>query len=153
NVELRIQETSSLLITRLAWLTTLVSTLLDTYFNWWSNFLRGMNEVRSVVRIGIAAMVVNLVIAVTLLSLGGGLLSLPVATLISAFVQRYFVRRRCLVLLKSPPTAHHSDLKELKKMLGVLWPNSWRTGVQLLSGYLTVNVNTTICIKVFTLAA
>jgi O-antigen/teichoic acid export membrane protein len=153
NVELRIQETSSLLITRLAWATTLVSTLLDSYFNWWSNFLRGMNEVRSAARIGIAALVVNLVIAVTLLSLGAGLLSLPVATLISAFVQRYFIRRRCLVLLKSPPPAHHSDLNELKKMLGILWPNSWRTGVQLLSGYLTINANTTICIKVFGLAA
>lgn len=149
NVELGVHETSSVLITRLAWATTLVSSLLDIYFNWWSNFLRGMNDVRTAARIGIAALLVNLVIAVTLLSLGGGLLSLPVATLVSAFVQRFFIRRRCLVLLKSPPPSTRSDLNDLKKILGVLWPNSWRTGVQLMSGYLTIHANTTICLKVF----
>src|ERR1017187_4503867 len=54
-VELRIHETSSLFITRLAWVTTLISTLLDVYSNWWLVFLRGLNQVRGAARIGVAA--------------------------------------------------------------------------------------------------
>jgi len=38
-------------------------------------------------------------------------------------------------------------------MFAILWPNTWRTGVHLLSGYLTVNANTTICTYYFGLAA
>src|SRR6266568_972393 len=45
-VEARVGETSSPLITRLAWIASLASTLLDIYSNWWCIFLRGMNEVR-----------------------------------------------------------------------------------------------------------
>jgi len=95
NVELRIQETSSVLIARLAWGVTLLSTLLEIYFNWWINFLRGMNEVRSAARFGLVGAVIKVVVAAALLLLGGGLLSLPIATLLSALIQRHLARRRC----------------------------------------------------------
>jgi Na+-driven multidrug efflux pump len=34
---------------------------------------------------------------------------------------------------------------EAKKTFAILWPNSWRTGVQMVAGYLTTSGNTQIC--------
>jgi len=149
SVELRINETSSPLITRLAWATTLAATLVDIYSNWWCIFLRGLNEVRAAARIGAMAMAVRCVIAVALLLAGAGLLSLPIAGMASSYIQRYFARRRCLMLLKASPPENKADLK---KTFRILWPNSWRLGVQMMSGYLTINANTNICLHAFGLA-
>lgn len=149
-VELRIHETSSPLITRLAWITTLGSTLFDIYSNWWDVFLRGMNEVRAATRIVVAALTLRFAVSVALLLGGAGLLSIPVATLVSCVLQRQLARRRCLALLKEEPLTTRLNLKENLK---ILWPNSWRTGIHLISSYLTVNANLAICVHAFGLAA
>jgi hypothetical protein len=109
-----------------------------------------LNEVREAARIGVMAMAVKLAISVGLLISGLGLLSIPLATLASSVVQRYLARARCLSLLKGQPPA---DGVSVKEELRILWPNSWRLGVQFLSGYLTINANTAICEHAFGLAA
>ena len=134
------------LITRLAWVATLTSTLLDVYSNWWSTYLRGLNEVRLVTRIGVAALVVKCLVAVALLLGGAGLLSLPLAGLLSNMMQRHFARMHCLRLLPPPPAMNQS---ELKKIFHVLWPNSWRLGAHLVSGSLVAQANLLICADVF----
>ena len=50
-VELGIHETSSVLITRLAWVVTLAGTMFEIYANWWCVYLRSMNEVVAASRI------------------------------------------------------------------------------------------------------
>lgn len=149
-VELRIGETSSPLITRLAWAATLASTLFDIYSNWWAVYLRGLNEVRTAARIGVMALVVKFIISVALLLSGAGLLSIPIASLAGSIIQRHLARARTLALLKGEPPAKGANIKE---NLRILWPNSWRLGVQFMSGYLIVNANTAICLLVFGLAA
>jgi hypothetical protein len=149
-VELRISETSSPLITRLAWAITLASTVFGIYWNWWTTYLLGLNEVRAAARIGVLAMSVKLVMAAALLLSGAGLLSVPIATLFSSALQRGLARWECLARLKGHPPPAGFDVK---KQLRILWPNSWRLGVQFVSGYLTINANTAICLAVFGLAA
>jgi O-antigen/teichoic acid export membrane protein len=149
-VELRIHETSSPLITRLAWAATLISTLYDIYSNWWTVYLRGLNEVRTASCIGVTGLIAKFIFSVVLLLCGAGLLSVPIATLVSCMVQRHLARVRVLSLLKGDPPASNVDLKE---NLRILWPNSWRLGVQFMSGYLTVNANTAICLRAFGLAS
>jgi hypothetical protein len=149
-VELRIGETSSLLITRLAWLATLVSTVYDIYSSWWSVYLRGLNEVRVAARIGVAALMLKFIISVALLLSGTGLLSIPIATLAGSIIQRHLARARTLARLKGEPPAKGVSIKE---NLRILWPNSWRLGVQFMSGYLTVNANVAICVHTFGLDA
>src|SRR5260221_7942731 len=85
-VEMRIQETSSVLLTRLAWLVTLLAALFDIYSNWWVVFLRGTNNVLSAARIDVLAMAVRLVFAATLLLSGVGLLSVPIGSLFGSFI-------------------------------------------------------------------
>jgi O-antigen/teichoic acid export membrane protein len=149
-VELRIGETSSPLITRLAWAVTLASTVFDIYWNWWTTYLTGLNEVRAAARISVLGMSVKLVLAAALLLGGAGLLSIPAATLVSSALQRGLARRLCLVRLQGHPSP---AVIETQKYFRILWPNSWRLGIQFVSGYLTVNANTAICLTAFGLAA
>lgn len=149
-VELGVGETSSVFMTRLAWGITLVATVSDIYWNWWNTYLFGMNEVRSAARIGLLAMLIRLVVAGGLLLGGAGLLSVPIGILVSNFIWRGLARMKCLALLKGQPRPEKIDLKE---NLRILWPNSWRLGVQFMSGYLTINANTAICLAAFGLAA
>lgn len=149
-VELRIHETSSPTITRLAWGITLAATLLDVYSNWWGVYLLGMNKVLAASRISVAVITVRLIIAAALFCVGAGLLSLPIATLFSDWLQRHLARVQCLALLKGHPPP---EKFEIKKNFQILWPNSWRLGAQFLSGYLTINANTAICVYSFGLVA
>lgn len=149
-VEMRIEETSSVLLTRLAWLATLLAALFDIYSNWWVVFLRGTNNVLNAARIDVLAMTVRIVIAASLLLGGGGLLSVPLGSLFGSFIQRYLARRGCLELLSGHPPPKTAEFKQI---LRVLWPNTWRAGMIFVGGYLTVNANTAICLHSFGLTA
>ena len=149
-VELRIHETSSPLITRLAWAATLAGTMFDIYANWWCVYLRSLNEVRAAARISVLVMVVRLAVAAGLLCGGAGLLSLPIAAVLSDGLQRWLARARCLALLKNYPPPGKI---EVKKIFKIIWPNTWRVGILAFSGYLTVNANIAICLGVFGLTA
>ena len=148
-VELRIHESSSVLITRLAWATTLAAALLDIYWSWWNTYLTGMNQVLMAARIGALAMVVRFTLSVVLLLSGAGLLSLPVAGLVASLLERQLARAQCLKLLQGKPSANPQIFRET---LRILWPNTWRLGVQFLSFYLTINANILICQGKFGLA-
>ena len=149
-VELRIHETSSVLITRLAWAVTLLGTMFEIYFNWWCVYLRSMNEVLAAARINVAVFVTRLVLAAGLLWAGAGLLSIPVAGVVSDGLMRWLARSRCLAFLENHPPPIKS---EVTKVIRILWPNTWRFGVLLFSNYLTVNANTAICLGAYGLAA
>jgi O-antigen/teichoic acid export membrane protein len=106
-----------------------------------------MNQVTAGARIGTLAMTIRLILSIILLLAGAGLLSLPIAGAISSFCERQLARARCKGLLGSVQHNHHHY--HLRETWNILWPNSWRIGVQLLSGYLTVNANIQICERVF----
>jgi O-antigen/teichoic acid export membrane protein len=149
-VELRIQETASPTLTRLAWGVTFVSALFDIYAGWWGVYLSNMNQVLAATRIGLLSMSARLVIACGLLLVGGGLLSLPIGSFCGSLLGRALSRRRCLHLLAGHPPPRAVRLTEYLK---ILWPNSWRAGIYFISGYLIVNANTAICLRVLGLAA
>jgi O-antigen/teichoic acid export membrane protein len=149
-VELRIHETPSPNVTRVAWLITLIATVLNVYSSWAPVFLRGMDDVLTSVRITVLASLVRFVLAVGLLLAGAGLMSLPLGDLIGSLIQQVIARRTCLLRLRRQPPPAKADIWQ---SLRTMWPNSWRLGVLSLGGYLTVNANLSICLSVLGLAA
>lgn len=145
----RVKETASLNITWTAWGLTLAGCIWEIYAGWWGAFLTGMNEVRRSARLLFIAQSVKVALAVVLLLCGGGLLALPAATLVGAALQRGLTRRACLRRL---PAAPATDAHAIS-LLHILWPNSWRLGMQFLSGYLSSYFNTFICLGMFGLEA
>jgi hypothetical protein len=109
-------------------------------------FLRGTNQVLQSARIMVLAYGLRLLLACLLLIMGTGLLAVPLAGLVGSFLQRQMARRGCLGLLGlRPPAASETG----GSLLPILWPNSWRVGLQLFSSWLASYANVMICSKVF----
>lgn len=151
-VGLRVHETSEPAISWLAWGLTLAGTMLELHAGWWSIFLRGMNQMVLYGRIHVATHGLRLVLSAGLLLAGAGLVSVPIAILVSGLAQRWVARRYCLRWL-APHPKPSMGRQEVLSTLRILWPNSWRFGLHLLSYYLTVHGNTLVCLAVLGLAA
>ncbi|MCX6922735.1 MAG: hypothetical protein NT154_05905, partial [Verrucomicrobia bacterium] len=149
-VELRIHETPSPNVTRVAWVITLLATVLNVYSSWAPVFLRGMDEVLVSVRITVLASAVRFLVAVGLLLAGAGLMSLPLGDLVGSLLQQVIARLACLRRLRRQPPPNKVAVWQ---NLRTLWPNSWRLGLLSVAGYLTVNGNMAICLSVLGLAA
>ena len=150
-VHSKVGETASPSVTWMAWGITLTSATLDMYTVWWNNVLYYMNQVRESSRICFWSYATRMLLACGLLLGGGGLLSVPLAGIAGSLLNRYFTRRKCLRLLGQAP----AGVEQLSQgsLLHLLWPNSWRLGLQLLSNYLRTNASTAICVSTFGLVA
>jgi O-antigen/teichoic acid export membrane protein len=146
----KVGETSSPQITWLAWGISVAAICAETYFNVWNVFLRSINQVLPATRVSVAAYAARLVLACVLLLSGGGLLSLPLASLASCFVIRSLSRRRCLEALAAVPPPPRVDWRA---HLRTIWPNSWRLGLYFAGAYLSTNANVLLCSSVFGLEA
>lgn len=149
-VELRIHETPSPNLVRVAWVVTLLATALDIYSSWAPVFLNGMDDVLVSLRITTVSSILRFVLAAGFLMAGAGLLSLAIGSLVGSLLQQILARRRCyqkLAVYPAPAQVH------TWKNLQIIWPNSWRQGVHTLSSYFTANANTAICLSLLGLAA
>lgn len=142
NVGLNVLESSSPHLTWIAWGVTLLAATLEIYFGWWSAFLRGMNQVVLPAQLAVMGYALQLILAAGLLLWGYGLLSLPIASLVGTMSQRFLARRHCLKLLGNHALAPQEPGEP--SLLRLLWPNTWRVGLQFLSAYLGTAVPTLI---------
>ncbi len=151
-VGMRVEETASPTHTWIAWAIALFATCVELYSSWWNIYLRSMNFVLLCMRNFVAVYLVKFVLSCVLLLLGGGLLAVPLAGLIAAAFLYILARRQCLNFLNRAPHPPPSP-EAVRNLIRVLWPNTWRVGVQFLSGYFTTNTNAFICLTLFGLAA
>jgi len=150
-VWLKVGETSSPHLTWAAWGVSIVAVAAETYFNFWNTFLRNLNQVLAAVRISMLAYTLRLGMAVALLLSGAGLLSLPIASLVtSVVIIRHFSRRQCLKALAPHPAPKRVDWRGYFR---IIWPNSWRLGLYFAGIYLSTNANGLLCSTVLGLAA
>ncbi|MCS7338070.1 MAG: hypothetical protein NZ739_07525 [Verrucomicrobiae bacterium] len=150
-VQIRSAETTMPTVTWIAWAVTMVGAAWELYAGWWNVYLRSMNKVTLSAQLGTLAYAVKLALACVLLLLGCGLLSVPLAGLVSSLLQRELSRRSCIRFLGQPPGP--VDPASAKRLLRILWPNTWRLGLQFLSSYLGGHANMLVCQAAFGLAA
>ena len=149
---LKIHETSDPSHAWLAWALTLVGAVFEMYSGWWNTYLRGLNKVLLCSRILALAYTIKFILSCGLLLMGVGLLSVPLASLVSSFLQRNLSRRYALRYLNAQPSTAPSRAETLQ-LLRTLWPNSWRVGLHCFSNYLTPHVNMILCLQVLGLSA
>lgn len=137
NVHATVAQTDNPTLTWIAWGVALLSACMDLYLGWWNAFLRGANRVLIAARYSVSGYALQLTTASALLLCGGGLLSLPVGTLAGGLLTRLLSRRACLRLLGE---GAERKARGEWKLIAVLWPNSWRAGLQFLSSYLGTTV-------------
>ncbi|HEV2207603.1 MAG TPA: hypothetical protein VG167_02450 [Verrucomicrobiae bacterium] len=146
-VHSKVGETASPQFTWLAWALTLAAATFDLYSTWWNTFLQCMNYVLQSTRVGVVGYAMRIGLTCLLLARGWGLMSVPIGNFAGCLLNRTFSRLYCLRAL-GPRPAVKDDFSE-GSLLHLLWPNSWRVGLQLLSTYLRTNANTAICVAFF----
>ena len=99
----KVGETSSPHLTWLGWGVSVAAVAAEAYFNVWNIFLRSINQVLVATRISMLAYSLRLVLACLFLLAGGGLLSLPAASLVTSLIIRNFSRYYCLKALAAYP--------------------------------------------------
>jgi O-antigen/teichoic acid export membrane protein len=151
-VGLRIDETSHPGQAWLAWALTLAGAAFEMYSGWWNTYLRGLNQVLASARILSLALSLRLILASALLIAGAGLMSVPIATLISSVVQRQFSRHYAMRFLSTQPSSPPGP-GEVMVLLRILWPNTWRVGVHCLSNYLAPHAAMILCLQMLGLSA
>ena len=150
-VSLRVAETTTPAHTWLAWAATLLAASVEVYSGWWNVFLRNLNQVATSARILVAVYGARLIIAMALLLCGARLMALPIAALCSSLLHRQLARHWCLKAMPRSPSPNSKwDSAEL---LRLIWPNSWRAGLQLLSNYFCANSLAVLCLTTLGLAA
>jgi len=146
----KVAETSSPTLTWIAWAVCVLSAACDLYFSFWNSFLRSLNQVLASVRIMVLAYALRLALGCGLLLAGGGLLSVPVATLTTSLLIFALSRRACLRFL---PASQRPAQVFWRKHFATLWPNTWRLGVYFTGVYLSTHASGLICVGVLGLEA
>src|SRR5262249_2187736 len=142
-VSLRVGETSSPRWTWTAWGIHLVALSLELYTGYWIAVLRGMNRVTSSARWLSLAYGLKLLLALVLLKQGAGLLAVPMAGLVAGIILRAGAGREVIAILGRSAAISSAGLR---RMLAVLWPNSWRLGVQLVALFFGTSAYAFICV-------
>lgn len=130
------------------WVVFCVAIFLNVYYGYYVTYLRGIGQVGAYSRITIAAKFVQVVISVSLLLTGWGLLAPAAAYAASGFAIRALSKRcfeRFVEVDKHPVLSQRATFAEIKQMLMVIWPNSWRDGLVSLADYLTTQASTIVC--------
>lgn len=130
------------------WAVFCVAVFLNVYYGYYVTYLRGVGQVGAYSRITIAAKLIQVAISVSLLLTGWGLLAPAAAYAASGFVIRALSKRcfeRFVEIDKHPVLSQQATFVEIKQMLTVIWPNSWRDGLVSLADYLTTQASTIVC--------
>lgn len=130
------------------WLVFCVAIFLNVYYGYYVTYLRGVGQVGAYSRITIAAKLIQVAISVSLLLTGWGLLAPAAAYAASGFAIRALSKRcfeRFVEVDRHPALSQRATLAEIKQMLAIVWPNSWRDGLVSLADYLTTQASTIVC--------
>ena len=141
----KVAETSNPTLTWIAWSLCALSAACDLYFSFWNTFLRNLNQVLAAQRIMVFAYALRLLLACGILLAGGGLLSVPIATLATSALIMVLSRRACLRLL---PADQRPASVSWRTHFPTLWPNTWRLGLYFAGAYLGTQANGLICLSV-----
>jgi hypothetical protein len=134
NIALVAANTTYPALTWAGWVVTVIATGVEIYFGWWNIFLRGMNQVQRNAQYAVFTTLLQLALSAVLLLAGFGLLSVPLASLVSNTIQRTLSRKKVLELLgERPVTVAPVDPR---RALATIWPTTWRVGLQTMSIYL-----------------
>ncbi len=134
-VSRQVDHTSHAAITWGAWWLTVVGAVVEVRALRWLGILRSMNAVTRSAQLGTAAYVVRVLLACAGLLGGAGLLSVPTAGIVTSVLMGWLARRSSLALLPGP--APVTTKAEVRELLAVIWPNSWRTALKLGSEFVT----------------
>lgn len=139
----------------LSWTIYMLSIFLNLYIGYYSVALRGIGDISNLNKANIISKIFFLVFAFGGLILGGNILALSIASLVSGCILRcisayiFYNKHKMKYIFKN---ISFSDKYNLKYVFQIMWHNAWRDGIVSVNGYLTIQASTLICASFFSLS-
>lgn len=141
--------TASPSLTWIAWGLLVLSAPLEVYTSSKLAFLRGMNKVLLTSRLSVLVYALKLGLSCLFLLAGLKLLGIALAGNLAAVVQRLLANHFARKIL---PSVAEVDRSSIKNLWRVMWPNTWRVALVVISAWLPAVVFASIISNFFGLA-
>lgn len=131
-----------------SWFVFCAAIFLNVYYGYYATFLRGIGQIGLYSKVTIFSKLIQAGLSFIFMILGLGLLAPSIAYMISGFSLRVLSKHffeKAVCISKHPELRKRPSLSDVKKILGVMWPNSWRDGLVSLSDYFTTQGGTIVC--------
>lgn len=135
---------SSTLVVISAWALFCFATFINILFCYYSSYYKGIGDFVTLNRALLLSRVSQIFFTLVGLYCGGGLIAVSLSFLISAFVFRLFLISKVNNFKKKYSLKNTNRFFEYE-IFRVIWHNSWKEGVVLLSRYSILQANTLLC--------
>lgn len=130
----------------IAWMIYSISIVINMYFSYWDAFLRGIGALKQSNITAIISRGIFIIISIIGLLLGGGLIAIAIAQIISGIILRLLCRNAFLIAAgKDFLTDKVQRCKNEKEIFKQLTPNSTKYGIVSIGGFLSQRADTLLC--------
>jgi O-antigen/teichoic acid export membrane protein len=136
----------------IAWVIFGLGICFNLFYSYWTSILRGIGAIKEGQKAVVASKLFQLIITITGLFLGWGLIAVSVGFFVNGFILRIISRK----YFKNEMKLFNEDLPSIpmlriidKKTYGMLFHNAWRLGVVSIGAFLILQANTLLCASFF----
>ena len=133
----------------IAWVVFSMAVFLNIFYNYWTATLKGVGAIKESQITVIISKIIQIIVSLIGLFLGGGMLALAVAYLLSGFVLRIISKQFLFKYKNIGQRKEEQNVKitiqELKVIISKVWYNAKKTGVVSISAFIITQSTTMIC--------
>ena len=132
-----------------AWVIYSFAVFLNIFYNYWTTSLKGIGDIKQAQISVICSKLVQILVSLIGLFLGGGIIALSSAYMLSGFVLRFlskqFLFRNKQVSENRKKIPGSIKIDEVKRLIQKIWYNAKKTGIVNLCAFIVTQGNTLIC--------
>ncbi|NZA40236.1 O-unit flippase-like protein [Eubacterium callanderi] len=132
-----------------AWVIYSFAVFLNIFYNYWTTSLKGIGDIKQAQISVICSKLVQILVSLIGLFLGGGIIALSLAYMLSGFVLRFlskqFLFRNKQVSENRKKISGSTKIDEVKRLIQKIWYNAKKTGIVNLCAFVVTQGNTLIC--------
>lgn len=133
----------------IAWILYAIAVFLNLYFGYLAAFLTGIGALAESNKANVTGRMIQFIIALILLMLGMGILSVSIAYLTYGIIFRQcakvFLYQYDGVGRKLKQYSKNIAYRDIINIFKIVWPNAWRDGLVSFASYLNGQVSTLLC--------
>jgi len=140
----------------IAWIVYSIGVAVNLLYCYYTSFMRGIGAIAENNKAAIITKLAQIIVTITLLSMGTGILGVSIAYLMSGIIlgvcSKYYFGKYEGIKEKMKAVKSRSSISEIKNMFGIIWYNASKDGLVTVARYLNTQANTLICSSVLGLA-
>ena len=146
---LTISEEINLNYLLISWLVYVLSLICNIYFGYWAGCLQGVGAIKENNEAKVISFITLIIVTIVFLYCSFGLMAMAGGYLISGIVYRLIAKYKFSKQkgVRENEVLHNEKFSksDVASIIKIIWPNSWRLGINSISTYLITQGNTLLC--------